>query len=54
MALEHPQAGTVVSDFATIDDYVSQQMRGGIIPGLALAIVRGNRTVKMEQQGKEQ
>lgn len=51
MALEHPQAGTVVSDFATIDDYVSQQMRGGIIPGLALAIVRGDRTVHVQGFG---
>ncbi len=51
MALEHPQAGTVISGFAAIDGYVSQQMRAGIIPGLALAIVRGDQVVHVQGFG---
>ncbi|HZD58346.1 MAG TPA: serine hydrolase domain-containing protein [Anaerolineales bacterium] len=40
------------SDFETIDEYVTAQMRSARIPGLALAIVKGDQIVYLKGYGR--
>jgi CubicO group peptidase (beta-lactamase class C family) len=46
------QPATTVPDFAAIDRYLESEMRATGIPGMAVAIVRGDRTVHLRAFGK--